>query len=347
MSNIYQEINQKIKSNQAVVLTTHFTKQTGNDTRLVKKLILQEELEREENQSLLQVLRDGKPSLFQNNEEEYVLAEPFYPKERLIVLGGGHIAVPLVEMAAKVGFDVTVVDDRPSFANSLRFPDAKEVICEGFHVCFDKIKLTRNDYIVIITRGHRHDTLCLQQILKAPETIYAGMIGSKRRVNIVKQELGEKGFDKERLERVCTPIGLSIGATTPEEISISILAQLIKRKRLDNCNEFMVNRSDLDSYLLDTLATLREEKCCMVSIIKTKGSVPRGVGSKMLVYKTGKLIGSIGGGCSESAIMRKALELIGTKKWTMETIDMTNGAAEEEGMVCGGVMTVLLEDVML
>lgn len=109
----------------------------------------------------------------------------------------------------------------------------------------------------------------------------------------------------------------------------------------------MVNRSDLDSYLLGTLASLREDKCCMVSVIETKGSVPRGVGSKMLVYKTGELIGSIGGGCSESAIMRKALELIGTKKWTIETIDMTNEVAEEEGMVCGGVMTVLLEDVIL
>lgn len=347
MPNIYQEIEQKIKSNQAVVLTTDLTNQIGDDTILLKKLFTQKELEKEENQSLLQVLRDGKPALIQYNKEEYVLAEPFYPKERLIVLGGGHIALPLVEMAAKVGFEVIIVDDRPSFANSLRFPDAKEVICEGFHVCFDKIKLTRNDYIVIITRGHRHDTLCLRHILKAPESIYVGMIGSKRRVTIVKQELIEEGFDKERLERVCTPIGLSIGAATPEEISVSILAQLIKRKRLDNQGEFMVNRSDLDSYLLGTLASLREDKCCMVSVIETKGSVPRGVGSKMLVYKTGELIGSIGGGCSESAIMRKALELIGTKKWTIETIDMTNEVAEEEGMVCGGVMTVLLEDVIL
>lgn len=351
MSNIYKEIEQTIQSNKAVILTTCLSKNgKGNTIDLSKRIFQEEELIKPENSSFLQVLKEGKPDVIRRNEKEsadYFLAEPFYPKERLIVLGGGHIALPLVDIAAKVGFLVTVVDDRPSFANSARFPSAETVICDSFDTCFDRIQLTRNDYIVIITRGHRHDTQCLRQILKAPETIYIGMIGSKRRVGVVKQELQEEGFDKERLGRVCTPIGLSIGAATPEEISISIIAELIKRKRLDRALKFMVNRSDLDSYMLSKLATLNEERCCMVTIIETKGSVPRGVGSKMLVYPTGEIIGSIGGGCSESAIMRTALELIGSKTWRIENIDMTGDVAEEEGMVCGGIMTVLLEDMSL
>lgn len=349
MPNIYHKIEQEVTSNKAVVLTTSLLKERfGQTSDLDKKIVYEEELINQENELFLQVLKEGKPKLIQmekRNHESLLLAEPFYPKERLIILGGGHIALPLVEIAARVGFLVTIADDRPSFANTKRFPNAEKVICESFDTCLDQIKLTRNDYIVIITRGHKHDTKCLRQILMKPETIYVGMIGSRRRVGVVKQELQEEGFDKERLERVCTPIGLSIGAATPEEISIAIIAQLIQRKRLDKVKDCMVNRSDLDSYMLSKLAGVEQESCCMVTIIDTKGSVPRGVGSKMLVFKTGEIIGSIGGGCSESAIMRTALSLIGSRTWTIQDIDMTGDAALEEGMVCGGIMTVLLEDI--
>lgn len=351
MENIYQEIEKEIELNKTVVLTTTLsTKGKGKTVDFAREVLKEEELQKQVNSPFLKVLKNGKPNLIgretAKETETYTLAEPFYPKERLIVLGGGHIALPLVEIASKVGFQVTVVDDRPSFSNNSRFPAAEKVLCESFQTCFQSIKITRNDYIVIITRGHRHDAECLRQILKEPETIYVGMIGSKRRVGVVKQELVSAGFDKERLDRVCTPIGLSIGSTTPEEISISIIAQLIQRKRVDRADEFMVNRSDMDSYILSKLASLENERCCMVTIIAAKGSVPRGVGSKMLVYPSGEIFGSIGGGCSESAIMRTALELIGSGIWMIQDIDMTAEAAEEEGMVCGGTMTVLLEDMM-
>ena len=382
MDNIFQTILNAVEQNKTIILaTTLSTDRKGNIDTFERRLINEAELLDEENQLFLKVLKEGKPALmhdisnkesdkfsdkkkdqftdedsnqfsskesnqFSNKDrKQFTLAEPFFPKERLIVLGGGHIALPLVEIASKVGFQVTVVDDRPSFANNSRFPSAERVLCESFTTCFDQIKITRNDYIVIITRGHRHDADCLKQILNLPETIYVGMIGSKRRVEIVKQELSEEGLDVARLERVCSPIGLSIGSTTPEEISISIIAQLIKRKRMDRAEQFLVNRSDMDSYMLTKLASLKNERCCLVTIISTKGSVPRGVGAKMLVYETGQIDGSIGGGCSESAIMRTALEIIGSKTWIIKDIDMTAEEAEEEGMVCGGIMTVLLEDM--
>ena len=352
MGNIYQTIQNLVKQNKTVLLaTTLSADRKGKTDILERRLINESELLQEGNQLFQKALKEGKPVCIPESPDEenkrFILTEPFFPKERLIVLGGGHIALPLVEIASRVGFQVTVVDDRPSFANVPRFPTAEKVLCESFTSCFDQIKITKNDYIVIITRGHRHDADCLRQILNQPETIYVGMIGSRRRVEIVKQELSFEGFDEARLERVCTPIGLSIGSATPEEISISIIAQLIKRKRMDRADQFIINRSDLDSNMLNKLAALKNERCCMVTIISASGSVPRGVGAKMVVYETGRIDGSIGGGCSESAIMRTALEIIGSKTWIIKDIDMTAEEAEEEGMVCGGIMTVLLEDMTI
>jgi xanthine dehydrogenase accessory factor len=181
-------------------------------------------------------------------------------------------------------------------------------------------------------------------VLQAKETIYVGMIGSRRRVAAVKELLMEEGFEKERLDRVCTPIGLEIGAITPEEITISILAQIIARKRLGNMENKLVNDSDIDYEVLKALAQSEQEPKCIVTVMSSKGSVPRGAGAKMLVFPTGKILGSIGGGCSEAAIIRDAIQLIGSHRYRIQTIDMTNDAAESEGMVCGGTMEVLLED---
>lgn len=292
----------------------------------------------------LEVLKSGKPNIFPGEGEERILVEPFYPEERLIILGGGHIALPLAEFAARTGFLVTVVDDRPSFANKARFPYAQQVICNGFDRALEQLKLTVNDYIVIITRGHRHDTECLRYILTQPETRYLGMIGSRRRVEAVKDMLAEEGFDKVRLGRICTPIGLSIGAVTPEEISISILAELIRRKRLEISESTNINRSDLDMKVIELLAKRGGEPVCIVTVIRTKGSVPRGAGAKMLVYPTGQVAGSIGGGCSEAEVIHNAVSMIGSRSFQIQTIDMTGDAAESEGMVCGGIMEVLIED---
>ncbi|WFR57942.1 XdhC family protein [Anaerocolumna sp. AGMB13025] len=293
--------------------------------------------------SAKEVLKSGKPKVMKEGEKT-IFMEPFYPRERLIILGGGHIALPLAEFSAKTGYSVTVVDDRPSFANKARFPYAENVICESFGKALEQLKLTAYDYLVVITRGHRHDTECLRYILRQPETIYLGMIGSRRRVGVVLDMLKEEGFDKERINRICTPIGLSIGAVTPEEISISILAQLISRKRLDRNETFTVNRSDLDLKVLELLASEEDIPKSIVTVIDTKGSTPRGVGAKMIVYETGQIAGSIGGGCSEAQVIHNAVGIIGSKSFLLQTIDMTGETAESEGMVCGGIMEVLIED---
>lgn len=347
MKQIYQEIEKKLQSGEPVVLLTEIPA----DQSPLRKMIWSEDQANETDPKdetvedvIARALQEGQPVTLQQ-ENQTILAEPFYPKERLIVLGGGHIALPLVEFAAKTGFSVTVVDDRPAFANEARFPLAEQVVCETFDRCFDTLKLTPFDYIVIITRGHKHDALCLRKIFAAKESVYLGMIGSKHRVSGLKQLLMEEGLDAERMERICTPIGLPIGAITPEEIAISILAQVIERKRKGSQKRGFINRSEVDLNVVNTIAHQDTDSCTVVTVMGTKGSSPRGPGAKMIVYPNQRIAGSIGGGCSEAAVIWDAMAMIGTGGHAVQTIDLTGDVAESEGMVCGGIMKVLLEDL--
>ena len=146
---------------------------------------------------------------------------------KLLVCGAGHIAVPLARFARDVGFYVVVVDDRPDFAHPSRFPGC-EVIAEDFVPALRQIPVSSTTYCVVITRGHEHDAECLQEILtKEGDAAYVGLIGSSRRVRFVVETLAKQGIRKDRLERLFTPIGLPIGAESPEEIAASILGELI------------------------------------------------------------------------------------------------------------------------
>ena len=148
---------------------------------------------------------------------------------RLVVCGAGHVAIPLARFAREVGFSVTVIDDRPDFANEQRFPGC-EVIAEDFIPALRRIPLNRATFVVIITRGHEHDSECLTEIINH-ETAYIGLIGSRRRVSFVLELLAQKGIPKQRLADVCTPIGIPIGAESPEEIALSITAELVCVRR--------------------------------------------------------------------------------------------------------------------
>ncbi len=337
--NIYSEILNSIQNGNKVCMVTNLTGEEGkNATDLRRELVYGT------NPDMLiqQSLDEGIPQ-YRKQGKEHTIAEPFYPEERLIILGGGHIAIPLVEFAAKTGFQVVLVDDRLSFANTQRFPLAKQVICDNFEHAISDLKLKESDYVVIITRGHRYDSTCLKNICQGEEPSYVGMIGSKRRTAIVKETLEKEGCDRDRLNRVHTPIGLSIGAITPEEIAISILAELISHRRLGSGNKKR-NCSDMDYDVLQVLAEETDIPKAIITVVHTKGSVPRGAGAKMIVYRDGMILGSIGGGCSEAAVIQQAREMISSNTFNLVDIDLTGDAAEEEGMVCGGIMTVLIED---
>ena len=159
-----------------------------------------------------------------------IFVEPVLPPALLYVFGAGHVAINLYKIARNSGFDVTVVDDRETYANRERFPDAKEVIAEDFDKAMARLTPTESSYLVIVTRGHRDDMRILRWAVQTPAR-YIGMIGSRRKTITIFQELTQEGLAPELFERVHAPVGLDIGAITPEEIAVAITAELIAARR--------------------------------------------------------------------------------------------------------------------
>jgi xanthine dehydrogenase accessory factor len=162
--------------------------------------------------------------------EVEVFIEPILTTPTLFIFGGGHISLSLVKMGKLLGFKIVVVDDRAEFANSDRFPEADIILAEDFTKSFPKLKIDKSSYIVIVTRNHQYDDMVLEWAVGTPAK-YLGMIGSKTKTKAVFSHLMTKGISKEQLERVHAPIGLEINAQTPEEIAVSILAEIVKARR--------------------------------------------------------------------------------------------------------------------
>jgi xanthine dehydrogenase accessory factor len=159
-----------------------------------------------------------------------IYVEPVLPVPLLYLFGAGHVAHNVYKVARVAGFDVVVVDDRESFANVERFPDARELISDDFDQATAKIVPNENSYLVIVTRGHRDDMRILRWAVQT-QARYIGMIGSKRKVITIYKELQKEGLPAELFDKVMAPIGLEIGAVTPEEIAVSIVAEMIASKR--------------------------------------------------------------------------------------------------------------------
>jgi xanthine dehydrogenase accessory factor len=150
---------------------------------------------------------------------------------KLIVVGAGHIAVPLAKIAKVLDFHVTVIDDRLLYANRERFPDADEVLVGDMAQMLKEMTITPSCYIVLITRGHKYDEPCLREIIHS-QAKYIGMIGSRRRIKACFQRFrDEEKIAEEMIERVYAPIGLDIATETPAEIALSILGEVIKVRR--------------------------------------------------------------------------------------------------------------------
>lgn len=178
------------------------------------------------------MVREKKPKvlvLSSENRKAQILLEPFFSESTVYIFGGGHISEQLAPLAKKVHFKVVVVDDREMFGNRERFPEADEVIVSEFEKCFDQLNIDDSSYIVIVTRGHLYDGFVLEQAIKT-NARYIGMIGSKKKIKTLYEILVKKGVSKETLNRVHAPIGLDINSETPEEIAVSIVAQLIKTR---------------------------------------------------------------------------------------------------------------------
>ena len=195
-------------------------------------------------QAAREVMEEEKPRTLTfnlNNNPKYdtglvcggtleVFIEPVLPPALLYVFGAGHVAYNLYKVATIAGFEVVVVDDRESYANRERFPAAREVIAEDFEAVTARLDPPESSHIVIVTRGHRDDMRILRWAVNT-RARYLGMIGSRRKTISIYKELEKEGVPAERFANVHAPVGLEIGAVTPEEIAVSIVAEMIAVRR--------------------------------------------------------------------------------------------------------------------
>ena len=195
-------------------------------------------------QAAREVIEEEKPRTLKfdlNNDPKYdtglicggtleVFIEPVLPPGTVYLFGAGHVSVNVYKMARIAGFDVAVVDDREQYANRERFPDASAIHADDYERVLAQIEPNETSYIVIVTRGHRDDMRVLRWAIDT-RARYIGMIGSKRKVISTYRELETQGVAREKFARVHAPVGLDIGAVTPEEIAVAIVAELIAERR--------------------------------------------------------------------------------------------------------------------
>lgn len=195
-------------------------------------------------QAAREVMEEEKPRTLTfnlNNNPKYdtglvcggtldIFIEPVLPPALLYIFGAGHVAFNLYKVAGIAGFDVVVIDDRESYANRERFPDAREVIADDFDLVTKDLHLPESAYVVIVTRGHRDDMRVLRWAANQ-NTRYLGMIGSRRKTIAIYKELEQQGIPAEKFAHVHAPVGLEIGAVTPEEIAVAIVAEMIAIRR--------------------------------------------------------------------------------------------------------------------
>ena len=240
--NIYQEVATIRQKGGSAILATlvsvdgDFPKGEGskalmkNSGEKIGSLLGGVELEKKilsEGEGLLVEKKPKVLVLSSENKKMEILLEPIFSEPTVYIFGGGHVSEQLAPLAKKVHFKVVVIDDREMFANRERFPEADEVIVSEFEKCFDQLTIDDSSYIVIVTRGHLYDGFVLEQAVKS-KARYIGMIGSKKKIRTLYQNLMQKGMTKETLDRVHAPIGIDINSETPEEIAVSIVAELIK-----------------------------------------------------------------------------------------------------------------------
>lgn len=293
------------------------------------------------------------------DEKVEVIVEPYFPPCELIILGGGHIAQPLAAAGRLLGYHVTVFDDRPEFVSFEHVPAADRGVSSSFDYIEEYLDFGPRSSVVIVTRGHMHDLECLQKVIKHP-VAYIGMVGSSRKVDMIKKDLLVQGFEPKLIDSVYMPVGLDIGAQTPEEIAVSIAAELVKvrrggiglslkygslpkEKRL-NTGE-LPKAADQDILRKAVKAACDNVPAAMATIVKSKGSTPRKAGARMLVYSDGRICGTIGGGYGEHEVRMQAINVMNDYLPSFYKVSMDADIAAGDGMICGGAIEVFIEPV--
>ncbi len=334
----YNVLKQIDKGKENIVITIVSGENIGS-----KLIISGEEILYEDDEVLwdeiIQNIPENKKSqiLAINNQKVYY--EFLRQSHKAVVCGAGHISMSIIKMCKLLDLPVTVIDDRLTFVNNALEAGADKVVCESFENALADIQGDAGTFFIIVTRGHRYDQVCLEKIINK-ENAYIGMIGSRLRVKKVLDYLEEQGISREKLDKVYTPIGLRIGAETPAEIAVAIMAEIIevknKKTGLNTYND------ELIEYILNKKNTIPK---ALVTIVSRKGSSPRDVGTKMIISKDGTMTGTIGGGCVEADIRQTALSCMDNGKCKLVKVDMTGIEAEDDGMVCGGIIELFVEPI--
>ncbi len=254
MLEIYQELINVISRGERAVLVTIISSQGSTPRKAGAKMLIKEDgsfvgtvggggTEQKIRQKVDEVMKTGKSQIVRfdlsgkdealemlcgGQMEAYL--EPIMPAETLYLFGAGHTSQRTAAIANTLGFQVIVIDPRPEYNNRDRFPDADSLVVEDYDSAFAKLGVDEDSYIVIYTSGHVVDEQCLLFAVGTGAK-YIGMIGSKKKAKEVKEHLREKGISQQPLDRLHSPVGVEIDAETPEEIAISILAELIKVRR--------------------------------------------------------------------------------------------------------------------
>ena len=255
---IYEEIVELRRQGSRAALATIVVRKGSTPRKDAAKMIVYEDgrqmgsigggcIEAEVCREALLVMRIEKPKLMtfdltENDAEESgllcggtieVYLEPILPDPTLFIFGAGHVGQCVAQTVKGIGFKIAVVDDRIKYASAERFPQADTIFVDSWDAIFQKLPVTDSSYILIATRGHNYDLACLRFAVKSPAR-YIGLLGSRRKTRLLYEALEREGIDPEVFERVYAPVGIEIGSETPEEIAVSIAAELIAvRKNLE------------------------------------------------------------------------------------------------------------------
>jgi xanthine dehydrogenase accessory factor len=254
MLEIYQELANIAARGERAVLATVISSRGSVPRKAGTKMIIRGDgnlvgsigggnVEQAVQEKALAVMKSGEPQMMHfdltgSGEEAWMICggqldvflEPILPAETLYLFGAGHLSQSTAAMAKMLGLRVVVIDPRPEYNNSDRFPNADSLVVEEYDNAFSKLNVDENSYVVIYTPGHVSDEQCLQFAIGTAAK-YVGMIGSKKKVKEVKERLRKKGVSQQQVDDIHAPIGLEINAETPEEIAISILGEITKVRR--------------------------------------------------------------------------------------------------------------------
>lgn len=271
-----------------------------------------------------------------------VFYEQLQGRPKLVICGGGHVGLALTRLCAFLKYEVTVIEDRPHFAEEAKKAGAEHVICDDFAHALRAFQSDRGTCFVVMTRGHRYDMDCLRQILSKPRS-YVGLMASKSRTDMISQTLRSEGFSEDAVKGICMPVGLAIGSETPEEIAVSVAAQIIQTLSAGK------RRSQLPREILKMVSGgAAGSPFVLATIIRRTGSGPRNAGTKMLISADGQTAGTIGGGCSEAEVLRIACQMLSDGECCRRHVINLRPAdiSEEDGMACGGQIEIFLEVVV-